>query len=66
MYAVIAKPIYGLITSFEWTDECEESFEKLKTALILAPILKALDYNKTFHVHVDASTYAVGCILAQP
>ena len=48
MYAVIAKPIYGLITTFEWTDECKQSFEKLKTTLISAPILKALDYSKTF------------------
>ena len=23
MYVVIAKPIYGLITKFDWTDECE-------------------------------------------
>ena len=60
MYAVIAKPIYGLITTFEWTDECERSFEKLKAALILVPILKAPDYSKTFHVHVDASSYVVG------
>ena len=64
MYAVIAKPIYGLITTFEWTKECKESFENLKKELILAPILKARDYSKIFHVHVDASTYAVGCILA--
>ena len=27
---------------------------------------KALDYSKTFHVHIDASAYAIGCILAQP
>ena len=66
MYAVIAKPIYGLITTFEWTDECKQSFEKLKTTLITAPIIKALDYSKAFHVHVDASAYAIGCILAQP
>ena len=66
MYAVIARPIYGLITTFKWTEECEVSFENLKQTLILAPILRALDYSKVFHVHVDASTYAVGCILTQP
>ena len=54
MYIVIAKPIYGLIIAFEWIEECEESFEKLNKALILAPILKALDYIKIFHAHVDA------------
>ena len=30
MYAMIAKPTYGLITSFEWKEECKESFKKLK------------------------------------
>ncbi|MCO5549982.1 hypothetical protein L7F22_003459 [Adiantum nelumboides] len=66
MYAVIAKPIYGLITIFIWMDECKESFQKLKEALIKAPILKAPNWSKIFHVHVDASAFAIGCILAQP
>ncbi|MCO5571930.1 hypothetical protein L7F22_025681 [Adiantum nelumboides] len=65
MYAIIAKPMYGLITLFVWTDECEESFNKLKQALTSAPILKAPDWDKIFHVHVDASNFAIGCILAQ-
>ena len=34
--------------------------------LISAPILRALDWNKIFHVHIDAFAYAIGCILAQP
>ena len=63
-YSVIAKPLYGLITAFEWIEECEKSFQTLTQALIIAPILRAPDYTKVFHVHVDASTYAVGCVLA--
>ena len=51
---------------FEWTDECEEAFQNLKQALISAPILKAPDWNKIFHVHIDALAFAIGCILAQP
>ena len=43
-----------------------ESFEKLKQALIIASILRSLDWTKPFHVHIDASNYAIGCILAQP
>ena len=65
MYDVIAKPIYSVITAFEWIADCEISFEKFKQPLISASILRALDYNKIFHVHVDASTYAIGCILTQ-
>ena len=66
MYAVIAKSIYVLIMAFDWTKECDTSFEKIKQALISAPILKSLDYSKIFNIHVDASTYAIGCILSQP
>ena len=35
-------------------------------ALVSAPILKAPDWNTPFHVHIDASNFAIGCILAQP
>ena len=66
MYAVIAKPLYALLVQFEWIDECKEAFNKLKKALISAPILRAPDWNKVFHVHIDASNFAIGCILAQP
>ena len=66
MYAEIARPLYALLIVFEWSDDCEQSFQKLKNALISAPILKAPDWNLIFHVHIDASAYAIGCILAQP
>lgn len=66
MYAVIAKPLYRLLVSFVWSEECEESFQKLKQVLISGPMLKSPDWTKIFHVQVDASAYAIGCILAQP
>ena len=66
MYAEIARPLYALLVEFVWTDECEDSFEKLKQALVTAPILRSLDWTKPFHIHIDAFNYAIGCILAQP
>ena len=66
MYAIIARPLYALITVFIWTEECEESFNKLKECLTSAPILKSPDWNVIFHVHIDASNFAIGAILAQP
>ena len=67
MYAEIAKPLYGLLIIFEWKEDCEESFQKLKQALVSAPILRAAPkWDEVFHVHIDASAFAIGCILAQP
>ena len=66
MYAVIAKPLYGLITIFIWTEECEVFFGKLKVALTKAPILKSPNWDLIFHVHIDASNFAIRAILAQP
>ena len=63
MYAAIARPLYALLVVFEWTDDCEVAFEKLKIALVTAPILRAPNWAEIFHVHIDASTYAIGCIL---
>ena len=65
MYAKIARPLYKLLVKFEWTQDCEINFEKLKKAIVSAPILKALIWDKVFHVHIDASAYAIGCILTQ-
>ena len=66
MYAKIAQPLSTLLIVFEWTDECEQSFQKLKDTLISTPILKLPNWDQIFHVHIDASTFAIGCILAQP
>ena len=66
MYVVIAKL---LKENFQYIDQCEELFEKLKQALVsipmFTPILKSLNQNKIFHVHVDAFAYTIGCIVAQ-
>ena len=66
MYAKIAKPLYGLLIIFEWTEDCETSFQKLKNALVFAPFLRAPKWDEVFHVHIDASAFAIGCILTQP
>ena len=65
MYASIAMPLHALLLVFEWIEECEKSFTKLKQTLIPTLILKAPNYSKIFHVHIDALAYIVGCILAQ-
>ena len=40
--------------------------DTLKEKIVTEPILVFPDWEKTFHVHVDASTITLGDILAQP
>ena len=65
MYVEIAQPLCALLIVFHWKDESEQLFQKLKDALISAPILKFPYWDQICHVHINASTFAIGCILAQ-
>lgn len=51
--------------SFVWGTKQEGAFKELKDRLVSAPILVYLDWNKEFHIHVDASNFAIGATLAQ-
>ena len=51
---------------YEWNEECQKSLDILKERMVTAPILVFPDWKKIFHVHVDASSIALGIILAQP
>ena len=42
-YAELSRPIYGLIHTPRWMEQCEEAFQKLKRNLAIAPILRAHD-----------------------
>ena len=50
---------------FEWSPECEASFQELKLRLTTAPILIMPDINKNFEVYCDASRLGLGCVLMQ-
>jgi len=51
---------------YEWNEECQKSLDILKERMVTTLILLFLDWKKIFHVHVDASSIALGIILAQP
>ena len=50
---------------FEWTKDCEESFNKLKTRLTSAPVLTLPDIYRSFDVYCDTSRKGIGCVLMQ-
>ncbi|KAK1680563.1 hypothetical protein QYE76_041411 [Lolium multiflorum] len=62
-FSSIARPMTQLLKKdkkFEWTNKCEESFQKLKTKLTTAPILIMSDITKPFDVYCDASKIGLG------
>ena len=67
-YSDLARPLNVLIrknTKFEWTQKCQESFELLKTSLMMDPILTYPDPNLPYVLFTDASKYAWACVLTQ-
>ena len=50
---------------FQWSDECEQSFQKLKTLLTSAPVLTLLEEGVDFTVYCDASGVGLGGVLMQ-
>lgn len=48
-----------------WTEECRESSEALKTKLITAPVLAYADFSLPFILEVDASHGGLGAVLSQ-
>eukprot|EP00253_Pinus_taeda_P003586 PITA_03586 len=51
---------------FVWNEDYQTTLNKLKERLVSAPILVYPDWNKMFHVHIDASGIALGAVLVQP
>ncbi|GFW40128.1 hypothetical protein TNCV_5118111 [Trichonephila clavipes] len=51
--------------NWNWTPECQQSFQKLKDSLISKPILAIFNPNYPCYLYVDASKTAISCILKQ-
>jgi hypothetical protein len=63
----IAKPMTKLLKNkaFEWTKECQASFEELRKRLTSASVLVLPDLTKKFDIYYDASRQGLGCVLMQ-
>lgn len=67
-FAEIARPLNKLLkknSEFLWTEECQESFGKLKKLLLEPQILQYPDFDKPFLLTTDASKEACGAVLSQ-
>ena len=51
---------------FQWNDDFQKGLDTLKHKLVTTTILIFLYWTKEFHVHVYASSIALGAILSQP
>jgi hypothetical protein len=67
-FSKISYPITSLQkkgTMFNWSDKCQDSFNKLKELLTTTPILKVVDPDKDFNICVDACREGLGGVLTQ-
>lgn len=68
-YAKIAEPLHAATSGCEkkinWSEDCNNSFELLKTKLCEAPILDYPRMDRNFILDTDASFGAIGAVLCQ-
>ena len=50
---------------FDWSDECEQSFEAIKQSLVKYPVLRFPEFTKDFYLSTDASDFAISAVLEQ-
>ena len=67
-FSKISKPLCKLLekdSPFDFTNECKLAFDRLKEALVSAPIVVSPDWNLPFELMCDASDHALGAVLGQ-
>ncbi|KAA3470561.1 DNA/RNA polymerases superfamily protein [Gossypium australe] len=67
-FSMIALPLTKLLqkdVKFEWSEKCQQSFERLKVALTKAPVLIQPKLGKEYEIYSDASYSGLGCLLIQ-
>jgi len=67
-FAVVVEPLTRLLRKkqiFNWTEDQQAAFEKVKRLLTSAPVLAMPDFDQPFIIHVDASDLGLGAVLMQ-
>ena len=50
---------------FIWSQDCENAFQSLKSALTTPPVLILPDSSRPYVIHTDASDQNIGAVLMQ-
>jgi len=67
-FAKVAEPLHRLTCKnvvFEWSQECQTSFEELKKRLVIPPVLAYPNFDVDFVLETDASHQGLGAVLSQ-
>ncbi|GBM50685.1 Retrovirus-related Pol polyprotein from transposon opus [Araneus ventricosus] len=67
-FSAKARPLHKLTearSNFNWTEECEKSFNSLIQALTTSPVLTYPRTDKEFILDTDASNEGIGAVLSQ-
>jgi len=67
-FSQVAAPLTSLTSpkvKYKWSEDCQQSFEKIKALLTSQPVLQAPDFSKPFTIQVDASDAGIGAVLLQ-
>ncbi|KAH9718388.1 hypothetical protein KPL71_022206 [Citrus sinensis] len=67
-FSKIALPLCNLLqkdVTFDFNEECQRAFKKLKEVLTSAPVIQPPNWDLPFEIMCDASDYAVGAALGQ-
>ena len=67
-FAEVAAPLHALIgkyVRFQWNDECQVAFDRLKAALASSPILAMPTDGDVYVLDTDVSEQSIGAVLSR-
>lgn len=66
-YGMLAKPLTNILRlkQFQWSEQAQQAFDNLKTAMTTTPVLAMPNFQAQFTVETDACIDGIGAVLMQ-